>query len=145
MNIKSDEAHASARKLAEHTGESITTAVTEALRERLARVERTGLVDRLSAATYVELGIVADRDRDPIMSRLLDHVVRDAEIEIVPIDESQARIAREAYRDFGKGSGHEAKLNPGGCFAYALAKVTGEPLLYKGADFSRTDVTSALR
>ncbi|MBV9991761.1 MAG: type II toxin-antitoxin system VapC family toxin [Alphaproteobacteria bacterium] len=100
---------------------------------------------KMSAATYVELGIVADRDRDPIMSRLLDHVVRDAEIEIVPFDEAQARIAREAYRDFGKGSGHRARLNLGDCFAYALAKVTGEALLYKGSDFQHTDVTSALR
>ena len=55
----------------------------------------------------------------------------------------QARIAREAYRDFGKGSGHPAKLNFGDCFAYALAKTTGEPLLFKGDDFIHTDVISA--
>jgi ribonuclease VapC len=59
------------------------------------------------------------------------------------VTEVQARKAREAYRDFGKGSGHPAKLNFGDCFAYALAKVTGEPLLFKGEDFARTDIKSA--
>jgi ribonuclease VapC len=58
--------------------------------------------------------------------------------------ERQVHLARAAYRDFGKGSGHRAKLNFGDCFAYALAKVTGEPLLYKGDDFSQTDAGSAL-
>jgi len=57
---------------------------------------------------------------------------------------SQARIARDAYRDYGKGSGHKASLNFGACFAYALAKETGEPLLFKGDDFSSTDIASAL-
>ena len=57
--------------------------------------------------------------------------------------EAQARIAREAYRDFGKGSGHAAGLNFGDCFAYALARATGEPLLYKGDDFAHTDVVAA--
>jgi ribonuclease VapC len=99
---------------------------------------------KISAATYVETGIVADRDRDPVMSRMLDHFLQDAGVEIVPLDANQARIAREAYRDFGKGSGHKARLNLGDCFAYALARVTGEPLLYKGTDFGETDVTSAL-
>jgi len=99
---------------------------------------------KMSAATYVECGIVADRDRDPVMSRLLDQVLRDADIKIIALDEAQARIAREAYRDFGKGSGHPAGLNFGDCFTYALAKATGEPLLYKGTDFGQTDVTSAI-
>ncbi len=98
---------------------------------------------KMSAATYVECGIVADRDRDPVMSRLLDHVIRDADIKIVALDEDQARIAREAYRDFGKGSGHKAALNFGDCFAYALAKASGEPLLFKGKDFVHTDIGSA--
>jgi len=60
------------------------------------------------------------------------------------VTEAQARIAREAYRDFGKGSGHPAQLNFGDCFAYALAKATAEPLLFKGNDFSRTDIASAI-
>jgi ribonuclease VapC len=59
------------------------------------------------------------------------------------VTEPQARIAREAYRDFGKGSSHPAKLNFGDCFAYALAKFTGEPLLFKGDDFAYTDIKPA--
>mgnify|MGYP003353579972 CR=1 FL=1 len=57
---------------------------------------------------------------------------------------SQARIARAAYRDFGKGSGHPAGLNFGDCFAYALAKAMNEALLFKGADFAQTDIEPAL-
>jgi ribonuclease VapC len=59
--------------------------------------------------------------------------LREAQLAIEPVTEDQARIAGEAYRDFGKGSGHPAKLNFGDCFAYALAKVMGEALLFKGA------------
>ncbi len=114
----------------------------DALKFATALASKQGL--KMSAATYVECGIVADRDRDPVMSRLLDLVIRDAAIAIVSLDETQARLAREAYRDFGKGSGHKARLNLGDCFAYALAKATGEPLLYKGTDFGQTDVASAL-
>src|SRR5262249_60411163 len=62
---------------------------------------------------------------------------------IEPVTEAQARIAREAYRDFGRGSGHPARLNFGDCFAYALARQTGQPLLFKGDDFVHTDVTPA--
>lgn len=98
---------------------------------------------RLSAANYLEAAIVTDSSRDPILSRRLDEFISDLEIIIEPVTEEQARIAREAYRDFGKGSGHPAQLNFGDCFAYALAKVTGEPLLFKGDDFIHTDVTPA--
>ncbi len=115
---------------------------SDALRFAAALASKQDL--KMSAATYVECGIVADRDRDPIMSRVLDQVIRDAEIKIIPVDETQARVAREAYRDFGKGSGHKAALNYGDCFSYALAKTTGEPLLYKGQDFAQTDVASAV-
>jgi len=101
-------------------------------------------VRRISAANYVETAIVIDGSRDPIASRRLDDLVRDAGLSIQPVSEQQAYIAREAYRDFGKGSGHPAQLNFGDCFAYALAKTTGEPLLFKGRDFARTDVTPAL-
>jgi len=64
-----------------------------------------------------------------------------AALTIEPVSEAQARIAREAYRDFGRGSGHPARLNFGDCFAYALAKLAGEPLLFKGEDFLATDIT----
>ncbi len=74
---------------------------------------------------------------------MLDELLGDAEISVVPFDATQARIAREAYARFGKGSGSTAGLNFGDCMTYALAKVTGEPLLFKGDDFTHTDVTPA--
>src|SRR6266404_3062462 len=98
---------------------------------------------RVSAANFVETALVIDGSRDPIASRRFDDLVKEARIVIEPVTETQARIAREAYRDFGKGSGHPAKLNFGDCFAYALAKATGEPLLFKGDDFIHTDIISA--
>ncbi|MDR7420649.1 MAG: type II toxin-antitoxin system VapC family toxin [Armatimonadota bacterium] len=106
-------------------------------------IARAG-VRRISAATFVETGAVIDGSRSPIASRRFDDFLAAAGIVIEPVTETQARLAREAYRDFGKGSGHAAKLNFGDCFAYALARTTGEPLLFKGDDFSHTDVTPAL-
>jgi ribonuclease VapC len=100
---------------------------------------------RMSMASFVEAAIVIDSKGNPTASRKYDDLLRDTMIELVPVDEAQARIARAAYRDFGKGSGHAARLNFGDCFAYALAKATGEPLLFKGDDFSHTDVARALR
>ena len=100
---------------------------------------------RVSAANFLETAIVIDGSRDPIASRRFDDLLRVGEFLIEPVTEEQARIAREAYRDYGKGTGHPAQLNFGDCFAYALAKVTGEPLLFKGNDFSRTDLVPARR
>ena len=99
---------------------------------------------RVSAVNYVEAAVVIDGSRDPVASRRFDDLFREAQLVVEPVTESQARIAREAYLDFGKGSGHPAGLNFGNCFAYALAKATGEPILSKGDDFRRTDLTSAL-
>ena len=96
----------------------------------------------MSAANYVEAAVVIDASRDPIASRRFDELIAKAEIAIEPVTFEQARVAREAYRDFGRGSGHPAGLNFGDCFAYALAKTCGEPLLFKGEDFSRTDVVA---
>ena len=90
----------------------------------------------MSAGNYLETAIVVDKDRDAILSANLDALLTSLAIEIAPVTETQARIARQAYRDFGKHSGHPAKLNFGDCFAYALAMETGEPLLYKGDDFA---------
>ncbi len=69
--------------------------------------------------------------------------MREGDITIEPVTVEQAHLARAAYRDFGKGSGHPARLNFGDCFSYALAKATAEPLLFKGSDFPHTDVTPA--
>ncbi|HTD56033.1 MAG TPA: type II toxin-antitoxin system VapC family toxin [Silvibacterium sp.] len=99
---------------------------------------------RISAATFVETAVVIDGNRNPVLSRRFDDLIRDADINIEPVTEAQARIAREAYRDYGRGSGHSAKLNFGDCFAYALARETGEALLFKGSDFSHTDITAAV-
>jgi ribonuclease VapC len=99
---------------------------------------------RMSAANYLEAAVVMDSARDPIVSRRFDELCTAADIRIEPVTEAQARTAREAYRDFGEGSGHPAGLNFGDCFAYALAKDTGEPLLFKGKDFIHTDLASAL-
>jgi ribonuclease VapC len=99
---------------------------------------------RMSAANFVEAAIVIDGSRDPIASRRLDDLVAEAQLAIEAVTAAHARTAREAYRDFGRGSGHPARLNFGDCFAYALARATGEPLLFKGNDFSHTDIASAL-
>ena len=99
---------------------------------------------RISAASFAEAAIVIDGSRDPVASRRFDDLVKEAQLGIEAVTESQAGIAREAYRDFGRGSGHPARLNFGDCFAYALARVMGEPLLFKGDDFSQTDIASAL-
>ncbi len=99
-------------------------------------------IRRLSAVNYVETAIVIDSRRDPVLSRGLDDFLREAQIKIEGVTPEQARLAREAYRDFGKGR-HRAGLNFGDCFAYALAKDKREPLLFKGDDFRRTDVEVA--
>ena len=99
---------------------------------------------RMSAANFLEAAIVIDGSRDPVASRRFDDLVTEAQLVIEAVTEAHARIAREAYRDFGRGSGHPARLNFGDCFAYALARATGEPLLFKGYDFSHTDITPAL-
>ncbi|MBK8293732.1 MAG: type II toxin-antitoxin system VapC family toxin [Solirubrobacterales bacterium] len=99
---------------------------------------------RISAANYLEAGLVVDSAGDPVVSRELDVVVKAARISIQPFSAKQAVAARQAYKDFGKGSGHPAGLNFGDCFAYALASETGEPLLFKGDDFVHTDITSAV-
>lgn len=99
---------------------------------------------RISAANWLETAIVISDRADPVTGRRFDEFVREAELRVEPVTAGQARIAREAYRDFGKGSGHPAQLNFGDCFAYALAADTGEPLLFKGDDYSHTDLEPAL-
>jgi len=90
------------------------------------------------------MGAVVDSLRNPSESRRFDEFLREAEVQLEPVSPEQAYLARAAYRDFGKGSGHPARLNHGDCFAYAFAKARREPLLYKGRDFALTDIRSAL-
>ena len=104
-----------------------------------------GAIDpRVSAVNFVEAAEVIDSARNPVASRRFDDFMLEAQLAIMPVTAEQARIAREAYRDFGKGSGHAAGLNFGDCFAYALARAMGEPILFKGDDFSQTDLAPAL-
>jgi ribonuclease VapC len=98
----------------------------------------------LSVANYLEAAIVLDRHRARGAGERLDRYLAAGRVELVDVTEPQARIARTAYRNFGKGNGHPAGLNFGDCFAYALAIERDEPLLYKGEDFEHTDVRSAL-
>jgi len=97
----------------------------------------------ISAANYLESAIVIDRDRDGVISARLDALLQQLGIEVTPVTASQARLARQAYRDFGRGSGHPAKLNFGDCFAYALATERGDTLLYKGDDFAHAGFARA--
>lgn len=96
----------------------------------------------ISAATLVEAGIVAEGYAGEQGARDLDAALARLKIEVLPLNESQAAYARRGYRRFGKGN-HPARLNLGDCFSYALAKATGETLLFKGDDFSKTDIEAA--
>jgi len=96
---------------------------------------------RLSAGNYLECGIVIDKAKDPQASANLDALIRDLDIQVVPVTPEQAKVARQAYRDFGKWSGHKAQLNFGDCFAYALAMERGDKLLFKGEDFVHAGFT----
>jgi ribonuclease VapC len=109
--------------------------------EIAAALERADIC-RMSAVTYVETAVVTDSNRNPVLSRRLDDLLHDSRIQVESVTPRQAEIARYAYRDFGKGR-HKAGLNLGDCFAYALAKETGEALLFKGDDFNHTDVEVA--
>ena len=97
----------------------------------------------MSAANYLESGIVIDRQRGAAAGRQLDSLILRAEVKVESVTREQADIARQAYLDFGKGA-HPAGLNFGDCFSYALAKSLGLPLLFKGEDFALTDIESAL-
>jgi ribonuclease VapC len=98
---------------------------------------------RISAANYVETAVVVE-SQSTAGARQFDTFMRRAGIVIEPVTEEHALLARQAYADFGKGR-HPAGLNFGDCFSYALAKASGEPLLFKGNDFSKTDVQQVVR
>lgn len=93
----------------------------------------------MSVATFVETSIVIESRYGAEGLRDLDLLLERAGLELVPVDVEQARAARAAYSRYGKGR-HPAALNFGDCFSYALARVLGEPLLFKGGDFSQTDL-----
>ena len=100
---------------------------------------------RLSAGSWIELAAVLSRHpHGDKLGTSLDDMMRDTYVTIEAVTVEQARIGHAAYREYGRGSKHAADLNFGDCFAYALAKATGEPLLFKGNDFSHTDVIRAV-
>ncbi|WP_067534995.1 type II toxin-antitoxin system VapC family toxin [Nocardia crassostreae] len=118
----------------------------------LGEPERNDFIAAISAAetpfmslvNHLEVAIRADRHPDPVIAHRADELVRKLEISLQPVSVEQAAVARAAYRDFGKGSGHPAQLNFADCFAYALATLTDQPLLYQGNDFIHTDIRSAI-
>lgn len=111
--------------------------------ETYARAIAEADTSRVSAASFVEAAIVVEAQTRDAARGQFDALIRRAGIVIEPVTEEQAHIARQAYTDFGKGR-HPAGLNFGDCFSYALAKAAAEPLLFKGDDFRKTDVTPAL-
>lgn len=98
---------------------------------------------KMSVANWVEAAIVVDR-RSRTHQEEFEETLRLGRVELAPVTAEQGRVAREAHRRFGRGSGSPARLNYGDCFAYALALTTGEPLLFKGTNFTHTDLRSAL-
>jgi ribonuclease VapC len=109
-----------------------------------AKAIEKAAVRRISAVNYAEVAVVIDSEKNPIASHRLDELLRRANIEVVSVTPDQAILAREAYRSFGRGSGHPARLNFGDCFAYALAVASGEPLLFKGDEFTKAGIKPGL-
>lgn len=98
---------------------------------------------KMSAASWLEAAIIIDALKDATTSWRYDAIFAKLEIRIMPVTEQQAQLARKVYKDFGKGSGHAARLTFGDCFSYALAMESGEALLFKGEDFRHTGIQVA--
>jgi len=109
----------------------------------LARAISTATSCRLSAGCFLEASILAESRSGDKGIRLLDTFLQESQAIIEPVTVEQALLARQGYSDFGEGR-HPAGLNFGDCFSYALAKASGEPLLFKGDDFRKTDIIAAL-
>ena len=111
---------------------------------RLAAAMEADANHLISAATVVEAGVAIEERYGSAGGRELDLFIARASLSIEAVTAQQAEVAREAWRRYGKGR-HSAGLNSGDCFSYALARVMGEPLLFKGDDFGHTDVDQAFR
>jgi ribonuclease VapC len=120
---------------------SVLLAILQDEPERRAFTEVVGSAETrlMSTASFVEASVIVDSRFGPEGVRDLDLLISKAQVTLVPVDTDQAYVARQAYRLYGKGR-HAAGLNFGDCFSYALAHSMGEPLLFKGNDFSQTDV-----
>jgi ribonuclease VapC len=121
----------------------VALAAGEQLAGRLLWVLETQSDLSMSTTTYLETCLVLDRRADPVLARRMQSLISELPIRLEPFTAEQAQIARTAYRDFGKGSGHPARLDFGDCFSYALAIDTDRPLLFVGNDFNHTDVRVA--
>jgi ribonuclease VapC len=121
----------------------LAVVLKEADEERFARALLAAPSLRISAANWVEAAIVAD-GKHPAVAARFDDLARFLALEIVPVGVDLAYDARRAWQAFGRGN-HAARLNYGDCFAYALARKAGEPLLFKGNDFAQTDIEPALK
>ncbi|MCA9918239.1 MAG: type II toxin-antitoxin system VapC family toxin [Anaerolineales bacterium] len=111
--------------------------------EQLAIAIDQAAIRRMSVANFLEASIVIEARHGLAGGSKLDELIEKAHISMEPVTVEQAEIARIAYRAFGKGR-HPAGLNFGDCFAYALAKTQNEPLLFKGDDFTKTDIQIAV-
>lgn len=111
--------------------------------QRLLRALASADSVQMSAATYVECGIVIDNRSSAATRRRFDDLLTTLDVEVVALTPQQARLAREAHRDFGRGSGSPARLNLGDSFSYALAADLGDELLFIGDDFAATDIGRA--
>ena len=125
------------------TSALLAVALHEAEAERFLEVMDKAEMRLISAASVLEAGIVIEGRRGPAAGDALDDLIVLLSLEIEPVTAEQASIARLAWRTYGKGH-HPAGLNFGDCFVYALAKATGQPLLFKGGDFAQTDLTSCI-
>ncbi len=112
--------------------------------ETFATAIAAAAMPRMSVASWFETSTVIDGRGNAIARSRFDELVVELGIELVPVSAGQAVLARRAYTEFGEAGSHPARLNFGDCFAYALAKEAGAPLLFKGADFARTDIRPAL-
>lgn len=115
----------------------------EAEAERFESAIDRDVIRLMSVASVFETALVLESRFGDAGTRELDLLIQRLPIEIRPVDLDQLEWARFAYRSYGRGN-HPARLNFGDCFSYALSRATGEPLLYKGTDFSQTDLASAL-
>ena len=126
-----------------YTSAIVAIALNEPERDRLVDAILDATAAKISAASMVEISAVLMRRMAPEDFRRVERLIDQLGIETVAFDAEQAARATRAYRDFGRGSGHPAGLNLGDCYSYALADVTGEPLLYVGDVFAHTDIASA--
>ena len=115
----------------------------EADAERLSAAIDADPIRLMSAASVLETSMVIESEQGEEGEREMDFLLLKIGVEIIAFNEEQLKVARYAFREYGKGR-HAAGLNFGDCFSYALSRTSGEPLLFKGDDFTKTDVTACL-